>query len=119
MPTTLSQAQTLLRQAQKKYKKVKLHAIQLRDQHLEERLGLAHLQGDTKKAKAIATIKRVEAIQAMYRKIRHINKNKHTRHFSHLIVTSNGQDEVITTTTDIFDQLISVSYTHLTLPTIA
>ena len=96
-PNNLRQAQTELRRAQKAFKEIKLKASQLRDQHLEDRLGAAQLQGEVRKAKAIATIKRLEALQMMYRKIRNITKKKSERHFSHLIVTRQGKTKLLPT----------------------
>ena len=111
-PTNLRQAQTALRQAQKAFKEIKLKASQLRDQHLEDRLGAAQIKGEVQKVKAIATIKCLEVLQMMYRKIRHITKKKSERHFSHLIVTRQGQDEVITNTTDMFHHIIQRNTRH-------
>jgi len=91
---------------------VKLKASEYREQHLEDRLSAAQLQGDDTKTKAIAIIQKVEALQAMYRKIRTITKNKSTRHFSHLIVPHNNQETVITTPTDIFQHLITRNADH-------
>jgi len=67
-PQNKTQAQHLLRQAQSHLKEVILQAGNLRERHLEERSEHAAHLGSKSKVQAIKTIKRLEALQQMYKK---------------------------------------------------
>ena len=60
-PDSKQATQRLLRQAQNQLRQVKLQATLLREQHLEDRVLLANIQGDLRKAQAIRAIKTAEA----------------------------------------------------------
>ena len=66
--------QKYLRQAQQNLRQTKLQALTLREQHLEDRVTLANIQGDRQKARAVQTIKRIENLQRIYRKLRNVTK---------------------------------------------
>jgi len=81
-PTTLKQAQHLLRQAQQHLKQVILKADTIRTAHLEERAQHAMLLGHSSKAKAILNLKRAEHLKAMYTKLRQLKTMGSTNQFN-------------------------------------
>ena len=111
-PTNKSQAQQLLRKAQTQLKDVILHAGSIRERHLEDRADMAARSGNMTKAKAIQAIKRQEALQQMYRKIRRITKRIKNNGFTHLIVTQQEQRQIITEPQDMFHHLIARNLRH-------
>ena len=111
-PLNQTHTQSLLRKAQQHLRQVKLKARELRDQHLEDRVALANLQGNTTKAKAVTHIKRVEALKKMHHNIRSITRERQQRSFTQLIIPHENDQLVLTSAEEMIPYLLRRNRAH-------
>lgn len=110
---SIKEAQKNLRLAQAEMRKTTKNAAKIREAHLEERAAMASMSGDMTKEQAINRIRKAEARQAIFNRLRRImGKNNHGGVSHVLVEKASGEWEAVTEKDRINELLIDRNREH-------